>query len=173
MTRKMLESCPSCGGGLEITEVECTQCDTQVRSRYRPGPFSTLSEEQTTFLHIFVTSRGNLSDVEKRLGVSYPTVRAKLDEVIQRLNEAEHRSEPRVVEPPRIDAIVREAMERVGASLESRLRNSGERHGSAPSPPQSHPDPAAQRRAILEAVSRGELSAAEGLQQIRSLGGTR
>src|SRR3712207_4108667 len=86
MVRKVLESCPSCGGQLEIAEVQCTSCETQVRARYRPCDFCALTEEQSTFLRIFVMSRGNLSEVEKRLGVSYPTVRAKLDEVIERLS---------------------------------------------------------------------------------------
>jgi hypothetical protein len=44
-----------------------------------------LSAEEQTFLLLFVRSRGNLKDVEKTLGVSYPTVRAKLDEIIVRL----------------------------------------------------------------------------------------
>src|SRR5579884_3696469 len=86
MVRKVLESCPSCGGELEITEVRCTRCETQVRARYRPCDFCNLSEEQRTFLRLFLTSRGNLSEVEKRLGVSYPTVRAKLHEVIGALD---------------------------------------------------------------------------------------
>src|ERR671933_1099518 len=89
MVRKILESCPSCGGRIEIGEVHCTRCDTQVRARYRPCDFCALTEEQSTFLRIFVLSRGNLSEVEKRLGVSYPTVRAKLDEVIERLGATE------------------------------------------------------------------------------------
>jgi hypothetical protein len=70
---------------LEITEIRCTRCDTHVHAHYRPCDFCALTEEQTTFLRLFVTSRGNLSEVEKRLGVSYPTIRAKLDEVIERL----------------------------------------------------------------------------------------
>jgi hypothetical protein len=85
MNRKIIEACPSCGSDLEIREVGCTRCDTQVRARYRPCDFCRLSDEQHTFLRLFVTSRGNLSEVEKRLGVSYPTVRAKLDEIIGRL----------------------------------------------------------------------------------------
>ena len=89
MIRKILESCPSCGGALEIGEVHCTSCDTQVHARYRPCDFCALTEAQSTFLRIFVTSRGNLSEVEKRLGVSYPTVRAKLDEIIGRLGPAD------------------------------------------------------------------------------------
>ena len=138
MARKILESCPSCGGRLEITEVRCTQCETRVQARYRPCDFCGLSEEQSTFLRLFLTSRGNLSEVEKRLGVSYPTVRAKLDEVIARLG----------------------ALEPVTQAA-----------------PQPAPQPATQasdgseRRAILDAVARGEISAAEGVARIRALGG--
>ena len=59
------------------------------------------SDEQSTFLRLFVTSRGNLSEVEKRLGVSYPTVRAKLDEIIGRLSagDAPAAAEPSAPEP--------------------------------------------------------------------------
>jgi hypothetical protein len=85
MARKVLESCPSCGGKLEITEVHCLDCDARVQAHFGAGDFNSLNEEQSTFLRLFVTSRGNLSEVEKRLGVSYPTVRAKLDEIIARL----------------------------------------------------------------------------------------
>jgi hypothetical protein len=134
MVRKILESCPSCGGQLEITEVRCTQCDTRVQARYRPCDFCGLSEEQSTFLRIFLTSRGNLSEVEKRLGVSYPTVRAKLDEVIARLGALEPVSQP------------------------------------APQPAPQASD-GSERRAILDAVARGEISAAEGVTRIRALGG--
>jgi hypothetical protein len=131
MARKILESCPSCGGRLEITEVRCAQCETRVQARYRPCDFCGLSEEQSTFLRIFLASRGNLSEVEKRLGVSYPTVRAKLDEVIARLG---------ALEP-------------------------------APPQPPSQASDDSERRAILDAVARGEISAAEGVARIRALGG--
>ena len=84
--RKMIEACPSCASSnLTITEVTCDACGTQVRSRYQPSPLSVLDEEQQTFLLLFVRSRGNLKELEKTLGVSYPTVRAKLDELIDRL----------------------------------------------------------------------------------------
>ncbi len=84
--RKIIETCPTCGqGGLTISAVRCDACDTEVRSRYRPCPFCALNEEEQTFLLLFVRSRGNLKEVEKTLGVSYPTVRAKLDEIIDRL----------------------------------------------------------------------------------------
>src|SRR5215471_14608583 len=89
MNTKLLSACPSCGSELEVRELVCTRCDTQVRGHYRSCDFCRLSDEQSTFLRLFVTSRGNLSEVEKRLGVSYPTVRAKLDEVIARVSAVE------------------------------------------------------------------------------------
>ncbi|TAK25680.1 MAG: DUF2089 domain-containing protein [Chloroflexota bacterium] len=85
--RKILEQCPSCGSDVHITEVRCESCDTRVQAKYRPCDFCRLTDEQATFLRIFVGSRGNLTEVEKRLGVSYPTVRAKLDEIVGRLGD--------------------------------------------------------------------------------------
>ena len=134
MDRKILEHCPSCGGNLEITEVRCTRCETVVRSRYQPCPFCALTEEQSTFLRLFVSSRGNLSEVEKRLGVSYPTVRAKLDEVSGRLGASEPAAQ------------------------------SQHQHPGHPQQP-----PSGERRAVLDAIARGELSAAEGLERIRGM----
>lgn len=85
--RKIIETCPTCGDNkLVISEVRCATCGTQVRSRYSPCPFCALNEEQQTLLLLFVRSRGNLKDIEKTLGISYPTVRAKLDELIERLS---------------------------------------------------------------------------------------
>ena len=84
--RKLIEACPTCDSAkLSITEVTCDACGTQVRSRYSRCPFCSLTEDQQTFLLLFVRSRGNLKDLEKTLGVSYPTVRAKLDEIVERL----------------------------------------------------------------------------------------
>jgi hypothetical protein len=97
--RKILERCPSCGSDLEIAELRCTRCETQVRARYRPCDFCRLTEEQSTFMRLFVASRGNLTELEKRLGVSYPTIRAKLDEVIERLGPVEGVA-PLPPEPP-------------------------------------------------------------------------
>lgn len=81
------EQCPTCGQSLEIRELSCPVCETVVRGRWAPSPFSRLTPDQQTFLTLFVRSRGNLSDVERTLGVSYPTVRAKLEEIINALEE--------------------------------------------------------------------------------------
>jgi hypothetical protein len=64
----------------------------QLRGRFESGgvgPFSLLNDDQLAFLRLFVVSRGNLSDIERTLGVSYPTVRAKLDDVIAAVSASE------------------------------------------------------------------------------------
>jgi hypothetical protein len=72
---------------LEIQELHCQECDTTIRGRWSLGVFDRLTADQQTFLRLFVRSRGNLSEVERSLGVSYPTVRAKLEEVIEALQD--------------------------------------------------------------------------------------
>lgn len=80
-----VDHCPACEGPLEVRELYCPHCDMQLRGRFEvggAGPFARLNDDQLAFLRLFVTSRGNLSDIERTLGVSYPTVRAKLDDLI-------------------------------------------------------------------------------------------
>ena len=79
--------CPTCSSLLELRELGCPQCGTTVRGEWSPTPFQRLSADQQAFLILFVRSRGNLSEVERALGVSYPTVRAKLEELIGALEE--------------------------------------------------------------------------------------
>lgn len=169
MIRKILEACPSCGGALEIGEVHCTVCETHVHARYRPCDFCTLTEEQSTFLRLFVTSRGNLSEIEKRLGVSYPTVRAKLDEVIERLSRDESpapvsqmaRGARRpVAEPPMPDLPTIE--------FEPPVPEADLPVDQDPPPPRE--EAGVERRRILEAVKRGEITAADGARRLQKLG---
>ena len=73
--RKILESCPTCGGEFAVTELTCTVCDTVVRSHYSPCPFCRLAPEDLEFMLIFVRNRGNVKEMERELGVSYWTIR--------------------------------------------------------------------------------------------------
>ena len=83
--RKILERCPTCGGELEITRLSCTSCETVIHGRYTPCVFCKLSPESLRFLEIFVKNRGNIKEMERELGLSYPTVRGKLNAVIKEL----------------------------------------------------------------------------------------
>jgi hypothetical protein len=87
-----IDSCPSCNGPFEVRELYCPECDVQIRGHFappEPSSFARLNDEQEAFLRLFVLSRGNLSDVERSLGVSYPTVRAKLDDLIAAVSESQ------------------------------------------------------------------------------------
>lgn len=82
--------CPVCQGEMEIRELECPRCDLQVRGHFGRGSrFDQLSPEQYGFLEVFLRSRGILRDVESALGISYPTVRARLDSLLTALGFAE------------------------------------------------------------------------------------
>jgi len=85
----LFHQCPACGGPLTITEIQCPSCNLQMRGEFRPGQFSDFSEDQLTFIRSFLKARGNLSELEKVLGVSYPTIRNKLDEIIAQLERPE------------------------------------------------------------------------------------
>jgi hypothetical protein len=86
---KLFEKCPSCGGPIVITECICPDCKLVMRSEFTQGIFSTLSDDQITFIRSFLRVRGNLSELEKVLGISYPTIRNKLDEINQLLDQAD------------------------------------------------------------------------------------
>lgn len=114
--RKILERCPTCGGPLVVTELQCANCQTQVRSRYAPCTFCALSADQLQFVKLVIETRGNLREMEKVLGISYPTVRGKLEEIAQRLAAAPTPaggvSTPPPV-PPAADAARREILQQI------------------------------------------------------------
>ena len=79
----MLKACPVCGHGLVATRLKCDSCGVGVDGRFEPRGLAGLTPEQLDFVEVFVRNRGVIRDVESELGVSYPTVRARLDEVVE------------------------------------------------------------------------------------------
>ena len=67
----LFNQCPACGGPLVITEIKCTSCHLTMQGEFKPGLFSTLSDDQLTFVRAFLRVRGNLSEMEKVLENSY------------------------------------------------------------------------------------------------------
>ena len=99
--RRLLTTCPSCGGDLIVTELSCTSCDTVIRGRYTACSFCELSDENLRFLELFVTCRGNVKEMERETGLGYWTIRNHLDEVIDALEQARERtSAPEVPATP-------------------------------------------------------------------------
>jgi hypothetical protein len=85
MAYPLISECPVCGKQLKITKLQCTDCHTTIENEFELSNFETLSKEQLSFIETFLKCRGNIKEVEKELGVSYPTVRGKLDDIISSL----------------------------------------------------------------------------------------
>ncbi|TMD58115.1 MAG: DUF2089 domain-containing protein [Chloroflexi bacterium] len=81
----LIGRCPVCSESLRVTRLECESCGTRVEGTFALGRFQALTAEQLQFLETFVRVRGNIKDVERELGMSYPTARARLDAVIKAL----------------------------------------------------------------------------------------
>lgn len=74
--------CPVCHTELQVTRLHCGNCSTSIEGSFPIGRFARLSREQLAFLEAFVRCRGKIKDVEELLGISYPTVVARLDELV-------------------------------------------------------------------------------------------
>jgi hypothetical protein len=82
---RVLCKCPICNGKLKAIKLKCNKCGTVIENDFEFSKFEYLGEDHLNFMEVFLKCRGNIKDVEKELGISYPTVRAKLDEVVTAL----------------------------------------------------------------------------------------
>ncbi|OQB26601.1 MAG: hypothetical protein BWY10_02003 [Chloroflexi bacterium ADurb.Bin180] len=85
--------CPVCGEDLTVTRLHCRSCDSVLEGQFGLGRFNQLSAEQLHFVETFVRCEGKLNKVQEELGMSYPTVRSRLLDVIRALGY-EVRDEP-------------------------------------------------------------------------------
>ena len=76
-------SCPLCNGEITVTRIYCRDCDTTIEGRFTAGAFSELTPEQLAFIETFVRCEGKITRVEAEMGLSYPTIRNRLHEVIR------------------------------------------------------------------------------------------
>ncbi len=122
--------CPVCGGNLRIREVVCESCGVQMRGEFSASTcrYCGLDPEQQQFLEVFLRCRGVYNCVERELNISYPTVKARLEALLQALGLSAVGEEK---------AEEREVQER--------------------------------RKAILDALERGEITAEEAADALRQL----
>ena len=85
MSLPMPTRCPVTGDPLEVTRLECPTSGVAVEGRFTPNEFVMLSPENLEFMRLFLRVRGNLKEVERILGVSYPTVRSRFDGMLRSL----------------------------------------------------------------------------------------
>jgi len=82
MAYKVITNCPVCSKTLKITKLQCTHCNTTIENEFELSKLASLSKDQLHFVEVFLTCRGNIKEVEKELGISYPTVRGKLSDIV-------------------------------------------------------------------------------------------
>jgi hypothetical protein len=83
--RPIILKCPSCDGNLTVARLRCPDCAISIDGEFAPPALLRLTGAQIDFVEVFIKNRGVIRDVERELGVSYPTVRARVDEVIAAL----------------------------------------------------------------------------------------
>lgn len=85
VTHHAPRQCPVCGDGLVQTRLSCPSCETELSGSFEPCDFCGLGGEDRALLRVFLASRGNMKELERHLGVSYPTARARFDALLGRL----------------------------------------------------------------------------------------
>lgn len=113
----ILSKCPVCGGDLMVTRLHCPACETTIEGSFEPGgsrlqeafspeqlkpllPFSNLSAEQLQFVLTFVRCEGRFNRMEEEMGLSYPTLRNRLNDIIRAMGFEPTRDETPQVPPP-------------------------------------------------------------------------
>lgn len=90
MNKKIPIHCPSCSGQLQVRNLECPGCHTRVEGIFSLPLLITLSEDDQRFIIEFVKSSGSLKEMSKHLKLSYPSVRNKLDDIIDNIQQLEN-----------------------------------------------------------------------------------
>src|SRR5216684_5836204 len=84
-TRRPPSSCPVCNHRLATTRLTCPECSTELSGAFTSCEFCVLTDEDRDVLRVFLASRGNMKELERHLGVSYPTARARFDALLGKI----------------------------------------------------------------------------------------
>ncbi|WP_026976447.1 DUF2089 family protein [Flavobacterium tegetincola] len=87
MKPKLPDSCPSCESQLTVTELSCPECQTKVSGKYLLPLLLQIPEEEQQFILDFFLASGSLKEMANQMGKSYPTVRNKLDDIIEKIKK--------------------------------------------------------------------------------------
>lgn len=104
MAYDVMGRCPVCNDLLEVTRLHCRSCDTSIEGHFALGRFQQLTPEQAAFAELFIRCEGKINKVGEELGISYPTVRGRLVDLIRALGY-EVRDEPALTTDQRKDIL--------------------------------------------------------------------
>ena len=146
MVHDVIATCPVCSGELTITRLHCRSCGTALEGEFGVGRFGRLDREQMRLLESFLRSRGNLKEMERELGISYPTVRGRVEGLVRALGLADGNGDD-------ADAVLPD--DELDAGAEAIDDEAG----------------ATRRREILERLARKEIGAEEAAAALRAIAG--
>jgi hypothetical protein len=146
MVHDVIATCPVCSGELTITRLHCRSCGTALEGEFGVGRFGRLDREQMRLLESFLRSRGNLKEMERELGISYPTVRGRVEGLVRALGLADGNGDDS-------DAVLPDGGLDAGAQAID------------------DEDGATRRREILERLARREIGAEEAATALRAIAG--
>lgn len=96
-SRKLPSACPSCGGELIVVRLKCAKCGTEVTGEFELCPVCRLDGDLQHLYNLFIQARGNLKQVQRELGLSYPTVRARIEELFHELSQENVSRDPQAI----------------------------------------------------------------------------
>jgi hypothetical protein len=146
--------CPVCQTPLHLTQLGCPHCGTGLTGDFEPCQFCGLDAAELDILRVFLASRGNMKELERHLGLSYPTVRARFDALLGKLGLADGPAPPKGFDPAADDEDVEVDVE---VDVDVDVDVDGDVEAAEPVDP---------RRATLEALARGDIDVAAARQAI-------
>jgi hypothetical protein len=147
MVHDVIATCPVCADELTITRLHCRACGTALEGEFGVGRFGRLDREQLRLLESFLRAKGNLKEMERELGISYPTVRGRVDALVRALGLSDGAD----VASPEFDDQAPDADAGEADAIDAEAA-------------------AAERRAILERLAKKEIGADEAAAALRALG---
>jgi hypothetical protein len=123
MAHDVISTCPVCSSELAVTRLHCRSCGTTLEGDFSVGRFGRLNRDQITLLESFLRSRGNLREMERELGISYPTVRSRVEALVRALGfgpraDSDEPDEPTEPAPARTREEILQALSRHEMSAE-------------------------------------------------------
>lgn len=89
---KLITQCPSCSSGrVAVAKIQCLQCETKFEGNFEIPSLLKIQGDDLQFILDFVRCSGSLKEMAKLHGVSYPTLRNKLNSIIEQINSLENK----------------------------------------------------------------------------------
>jgi hypothetical protein len=165
--------CPVCEGDLLVTQLRCSNCGTEVNGTFTLSGLATLREPHASLLEMFLRLRGNVKDMERELGLSYPTVRARLEEALNAAGFPRESTRDSAASAAWSEQLESDLAERIRDSVEQSLEGLGRmgRRAERDYQRRTRRDVAlaAARSAIISRLEAGEIDAAEAAELLRDL----